>query len=68
MTLDEIKAAVAAGKTVHWKSSSYTVELDTAGQWLIHCAFNGHCVGLTWRDGVTMNGEPGDFYVAGASC
>jgi hypothetical protein len=24
---------------------------------------NGHCIGLTHRDGVTMNGEPDEFFV-----
>ena len=65
MNLDEIKAAVLAGKTVHWATPVYTVICDSIGQWLIKCSFNGHCWGLTWRDGVTVNGKPEEFFVAG---
>ncbi len=64
MTLSEIKAAVEAGKTVHWANECYVVVKDSLGQWLIVCTPNDHTIGLTWRDGVTMNGKPEDFYVA----
>ena len=64
MTLNEIKAAVEAGKTVHCGNSRYTVIKDNvARQWLIQCG-RDHYIGLTWRDGVTMNGKPEEFYVA----
>lgn len=62
MTLDEIKAAVEAGETVHWANDGYTVVKDNLGQWLIVCGSNGYTVGLTWRDGVTVNGDAADFY------
>ena len=65
MNLDEIKAAVLAGKTVHWASEAYRVIRDFVGQWLIVCDINGDCTGLTWRDGVTVNGKPEQFFVAG---
>ena len=65
MNLDEIKAAVLAGKTVHWASEAYRVIRDSVGQWLIVCDMNGDCTGLTWRDGVTVNGKPDEFFVAG---
>ena len=32
---------------------------DKIGQFLIVCK-TGYCIGLTWKDGVTLNGE--DFY------
>lgn len=64
MTLDEIKTAVRAGKTVIWKNEAYTVQEDKIGQWLIVCS-NGHCWGLTWADGKTMNERPEDFRVVG---
>jgi hypothetical protein len=64
MNLDEIKAAVLAGKTVHWASEAYRVIRDSVGQWLIVCDMNGDCTGLTWRDGVTVNGKPEQFFVA----
>lgn len=66
MTLEEIKAAVMAGKTVHWQNSAYTVIRDRLGQFLIQYSSgrNANWIGLTWADGVTLNGQPGDFYVA----
>jgi hypothetical protein len=63
MTLIEIKQAVEAGRTVHWASTGYVVIKDSIGQWLIRCLFNGSCIGLTWRDGVTLNGRESDFFI-----
>jgi len=63
MNLDEIKAAVLAGKTVHMGSDAYRVERTGDGRWLIVCA-NGHAIGLTWANGTTMNAKPECFYVA----
>ena len=64
MTLEQIKAAVEAGKRVFWQHSGYEVVKDRVGQWFIKCVYNGNCIGLTWRDGVTMNGEPEEFFQA----
>lgn len=64
MNLSEIKQAVEAGKTVHWSSRAYRVVKDSVGQWLIVCDLNNHVIGLTWRDGVTMNGAEKNFFVA----
>ena len=63
MNLAEIKEAIANGETVHWKSSAYQVIKDNKGQYLIKC-INGSCIGLTWADNVTLNGEEEDFYKA----
>lgn len=63
MTLEEIKEAVEAGKKVYAGNESYEVIKDRIGQWWIRCVHNESCIGLTWRDGVTMNGEPEDFYI-----
>lgn len=65
MTLEQIKAATLAGKVVHWKNPAYIViHVPATGQWLVrHQA--GDCFGLTWADGVTMNGSESDFYVSG---
>ena len=66
MTLEEIKAAVDAGKTVCWANVGYRVIHDTSNgcdQWLIKCRWNNHCVGLTWRDNVTVNGKPEQFFI-----
>ena len=65
MKLDEIKAAVLAGKTVQWISSNYVVKYhDKSKQFNIVCLSNNHCIGLTHRDGVTMNGKPEEFYLS----
>lgn len=63
MNLDEIKAAVDAGQTVHWANTGYTVLRDSIGQWLIKYTPNGHCIGLTHQDGVTLNGRPEQFFI-----
>lgn len=57
MTLAEIKAAVDAGLTVHWVNDGYVVVKDCLGRYLITFTPNDHTIGLTWTDGVTMNGE-----------
>ena len=61
MNLQEIKAAVEAGKAVHWKNDGYKV-VKANDQWLIVFTPNGHAIGLTWEDGITLNGDEGDFY------
>ena len=68
MTLDEIKQATRDGKTVHWATNAYRVEVHPLKsgeeQWLIHCLFNNHYIGLTHMDEVTMNGKPEQFFIA----
>jgi len=56
-TLDEVKAAVEAGKTVKWSSSSYTVRKGSDGDFWIDCS-NGHVAFL----GKGYKAE--DFFVA----
>jgi hypothetical protein len=63
MTLSEIKNAVDAGLTVHWSNGLYRVLKDKVGQYLILCDQNDYCIGLTWKDGVTLNGKESDFYI-----
>ena len=66
MTLEEIKAAVNAGKTVHWATYSYEVVKGSGpavGRWFVVCTDNGYTTGLTHRDEVTMNGEPAQFFI-----
>jgi hypothetical protein len=63
MTLEEIKAAVESGRRVFQHNRLYEVIKDNLGQWLIVCASNNYTIGLTWMDGVTMNGKPEDFFV-----
>ena len=63
MNLQEIKTAVENGKSVHWKTENYKVIKDSIGQWLIWSQFNDNYIGLTWRDGKTMNGEEEHFFI-----
>ena len=66
MTLEEIKAAVNAGKTVHWATYSYEVVKGSGpavGRWFVVCTDNDYTIGLTHRDEVTMNGKPEQFFI-----
>lgn len=62
MTLEEIKAAVDAGKTVCWANTAYEVQKWSTGYIVVYI-HNDSAIGLTWRDGVTMNGKPEDFFI-----
>ena len=62
MKLNEIKQAVDNGMEVYWSNPNYEVRKDTKGQYLIVCKSNGYTTGLTWLDGVTMNGKEEDFF------
>lgn len=62
MTLAEIKTALAEGKRVYQHHKGYEVKRDSLGQYLITYKYNGYCIGLTWLDGVTMNGKEEDFF------
>ena len=64
MTLEEIKTAVDNGESVYWANENYRIIKDKLNQYLIHSQSNDYCIGLTWRDGVTMNGKPGQFFKA----
>jgi hypothetical protein len=57
MNVTEIKEAVESGKTVCWSNDGYVVIKDEKGQWLLKFIPSDHCVGLTWRDEVTLNGK-----------
>lgn len=69
MNLQEIKDALAAGKRVFWSNRAYEVIHDTkngCNQYLIvymHGTDRANCIGLTWQDGVTMNGRPEEFFI-----
>ena len=64
MTLSEIKQAIAEGKTVHWSNGLYYVKKVGEDKYVIACESNNHAIGLTWQDGVTMNGKEESFYIA----
>lgn len=63
MTIAEIKQAVDEGKFVYWVHSGYKVIKDNAGQYLIQCTMNDHCIGLTNRAGTHLNGEEDEFKI-----
>lgn len=65
MNLHEIKQAVEAGLPVHWSNDGYKVIKDKIGQFLVIFEPNQSCIGLTWKDGVTLNGKESDFYIKG---
>lgn len=64
MTLDEIKQAVDAGKVVHWSNCNYQVVKSPNEEYLIQWGRGqGHFIGLTWKDGKTLNGLESEFYI-----
>ena len=64
MTLEDTKAAVDAGQTVHWANTGYVVHKDRLGQYLITYLPNGSCIGLTDRSGQRLNGDEAEFFIA----
>jgi hypothetical protein len=64
MTLDEIKDAVRAGKRVCWSNRGYEVRhWPINDEYVIVCVSNDNAIGLTWMDGVTVNGRPEEFFI-----
>jgi hypothetical protein len=64
MNIAEIKAAVDAGKPVHWANDGYRVHRDGLGQYLITFVRNGSSIGLTDRIGQRLNGAEADFFIS----
>ena len=69
MTLEEIKNAVLEGKMVYCGNTNYKVIRSKIAfdeyEFLIVCQSNGYTVGLTWKDGITMNGQENEFFIKG---
>lgn len=63
MKLEQINQAVEGGQTVHWVNSLYVVVKDRLGQFFVVCKSNKHAIGLTHRDGITLNGTPEQFFI-----
>jgi hypothetical protein len=61
MTLNEIKNALDNNENVYWANQGYQVIKDKIGHYLIK-HHSGNCIGLTWLDGVTLNGDECDFF------
>jgi len=64
MNIAEIKAAVDAGKFVHWSNEGYVVRKDILGQYLIIFEPNGSAIGLTDQSGCHLNGQEEDFFLS----
>lgn len=64
MNIAEIKAAVDAGKSVHWANEGYRVHRDSLGQYLITFVPNGSTIGLTDRSRRRLNGAEADFFIS----
>ena len=62
MTLNEIKSAVEAGRSVHWANDGYQVIKGEAG-YFVRFNSNDYLTPLT-RDGVLIDKEA-DFYIKG---
>jgi len=68
MNLQQIKQAIEEGKTVCWANEAYRVIKTKSGGYLIGYNIGGrgeNYIGLTWRDGVTLNGKEEEFYIKG---
>lgn len=63
MELEEIKKAVTDGKKVYWSNKGYEVQKDKHGKYLIVYLSNKNCIGLTHLDGITLNGNPEQFFM-----
>jgi len=64
MTLEDIKAAVDSGQTVHWANTGYRVHRDDLGQYLITFLPNSSSIGLTDLSGQRLNGDEAEFFIA----
>lgn len=68
MKLAEIRRAVDEGLRVHWQNLEYeVVQSSVNSPYLIRCSSTGHCICLTWADGVTLNGKEEDFFIIDSS-
>jgi len=61
MTVNEIKKAVDNDKVVKWCNDNYTV-IALKSNYLIMYK-SGSLIGLTWKDGKTLNGKESEFYI-----
>jgi len=66
MKLSEIKAALEQGLRVMWIHHDYQVIKDSLGQYLTvyrRGTKDENAIGLTWSDGVRLNGAEDDFRI-----
>ena len=66
MNLEQIKEAIELGMKVYWVNERYRVIKLDSGEYLIACdhgTSSANYSGLTYKDGVTLNGKEKDFYI-----
>ena len=64
MTLNEIKEAVNNGVNVYWKNKGYRVIKSGFNQYKYLIVYlDKDAIGLTWSDGITLNGKEEDFFI-----
>lgn len=64
MRLQEILRALDEGLQVHWQNRGYVVERSAVGgACVIRSLLTGHCICLTWADGLTLNGKESEFFI-----
>ena len=63
MDLQTIKVAVLNGHTFYWSTSAYVVKYNERGGFNILYMPYGNCIGLTHKDGVTLNGKESEFFM-----
>jgi hypothetical protein len=63
MKVEQIKEAVSEGKQVVWHHEGYQVIKDSLDQYLIKCTMNNSYIGLTHKDGSTLNGQENEFFI-----
>ena len=64
MKLAEIRRAVDEGLMVHWQNREHEVIRSSMHpSYFIRSTATGHCIGLTWADGWTLNGKEEDFFI-----
>jgi len=56
-TAEDVRRAVVDGHKVFADTEAYPVIRDSIGQFLITCTMTEMCIGLTHRDGKTLNGK-----------
>lgn len=62
MNLESIKYAIETGRNVYWSNTLYRVIKSKNNNYDIVCSLNGYTIGLTWQDGITLNGKESDFF------
>ncbi len=63
MNIEQVKEAIAQGKTVCVGSEAYQVKQAKNGLYNIVCKYNSNCVGLTWLDGKTLNCKESELFI-----